>query len=295
MKLMDGIEVSRNIYCNLIEKIKYLYEEHNIRPKLSVIIVGNRPDSLSYVKKKQQKCKELEIESQIIHMPSYVTEIDLLNQVSILNKDSNIHGILVQLPLPEHINQDKILSKIDVEKDVDGFHYTNMGLLTLNRNSTLIPCTPKGCITLLKYYKIPIEGKHVVIIGKSNVVGLPLSLLLMHENATVTVCHHLTKNIKEHTQKADILISACGVPHLIDEEWIKDDVDIIDVGINFIEDSSKKSGKKLVGDVNFERVKDKVNYISPVPGGVGPMTIAMLIQQTVDVAFLSLIKSNKRI
>lgn len=292
---MDGKEVSQSIYNNVNQKIKYLYNEHHLRPKLSVIIIGGRPDSLSYVKKKQQKCKELGIESQIIHMPSYISEIDVLNQISILNKDTNIHGILVQLPLPEHLNQDKILSQIHLDKDVDGFHFMNMGLLTLNRNPTLIPCTPKGCISMLKYYKIPIEGKNIVIIGKSNIVGLPLALLLMHENATVTVCHHLTKNIKDFTRKADILISACGVAHLVDEDWIKEGVDIIDVGINFIDDSSKKSGKKLVGDIDFNSVKDKVNYISPVPGGVGPMTIAMLIQQTVDIAFLSLSKSDDNI
>ena len=186
--------------------------------------------------------------------------------------------------------QQKILMAVDPDKDVDGFHAYNMGLLTINQNPNLVPCTPKGCMYLLKKYSIDLKGKNIVIIGKSNIVGLPLSLMLMHENATVTVCHIDTKDIKQHTRNADILVSACGVPELVKSDWIKEGVDIIDIGINYVNDIESKNGRKLVGDVDFNSVKDKVNYITPVPGGVGPMTIAMLLQQTVDSIFLNICK-----
>lgn len=292
MKILDGKKTANQVYESLIPRIEYLKKEHNIVPNLSVIIVGDKPESLSYVKMKSKKCQELGIDSQICHMDINNTTKDIIKQIHKLNNDSSVHSILVQLPLPPHLDTTKIISSISPDKDVDGFHALNMGLLSLNQNPNLVPCTPKGCIHLLKKNSIELKGKNVVIIGKSNIVGMPLALMLMHENATVTVCHIDTVNIKEHTTKADILIVGCGVPKMIKEDWIKEGVDIIDIGINFINDIEGKNGKKLVGDVDFESVKDKVNYITPVPGGVGPMTIAMLIQQTIDTVFLSLSKGK---
>lgn len=290
MKLLDGKSTSHEIYQKLIPRIQYLYTEHNIIPSLSVIIVGDKPESLSYVKMKHKKCQEIGIDSNICHMDENNSTNDIIKQIQKLNKDPDVNAILVQLPLPKHLDTQKIITSIYPDKDVDGFHAYNMGLLTINQNPNLVPCTPKGCMYLLKKYSIDLKGKNVVIIGKSNIVGLPLSLMLMHENATVTVCHIDTKDIKQHTRNADILISACGVPELVKNDWIKDGVDIIDIGINFVNDIESKNGRKLVGDVDFNSVKDKVNYITPVPGGVGPMTIAMLLQQTVDSIFLNICK-----
>lgn len=292
MKILDGKKSANQVYESLIPRIDYLKKEHNIIPKLSVIIVGDKPESHSYVKMKSKKCQELGIDSQICHMDINNTTKDIVRQIQILNNDPKVHSILVQLPLPTHLDTNRIISSINPDKDVDGFHALNMGLLSLNQNPNLVPCTPKGCIYLLKKNSIELKGKNIVIIGKSNIVGLPLSLMLMHENATVTVCHIDTVDIKSHTRKADILIVGCGVPEMIKDDWIKEGADIIDIGINFINDIESKNGRKLVGDVDFESVKNKVNFITPVPGGIGPMTIAMLIQQTIDTVFLSLSKGE---
>jgi 5,10-methylene-tetrahydrofolate dehydrogenase/methenyl tetrahydrofolate cyclohydrolase len=199
-----------------------------------------------------------------------------------MNNNKMINGILVQLPLPKHIDENKVLLTIKVEKDVDGFHPENIGNLILNKNKPTIACTPKGCLKILEENNIEIEGKHAVIIGRSNIVGKPLSFLLLNKNATVSICHSRTKNIKEITRKADILVAACGKPRFIKKDWIKKDCVIIDVGINFIDDNTRKSGKRLVGDVDLDDVIDKVKLITPVPGGVGPMTIAMLLQNTFE-------------
>ena len=277
MKIIDGKEVSNYIYKDLKSKIKSLTRQ----PYLVVIIVGERKDSLSYVNMKHKKCLELGIKSKLIKFNESIQHSDLLLKIHELNNDKNVDGILVQLPLPKHIYKTEILNSININKDVDGFHYSNIGKLTLNTNPLFYPCTPLGVIELFNYYNINLEGKNVIVIGKSNIVGLPLSLLLMHKDASVTVCHIKTKNIKEITRTADILISACGNPQMIKKDWIKDNVDIIDIGISSIKDETTKKGYKLVGDVDFESVKNKVNYITPVPGGVGPMTVAMLMKQTV--------------
>ena len=277
MKIIDGKEVSKKIYEDLKKEISI----NKLKPCLAVIIVGERKDSMTYVNMKHKKCLELGIESRLIKLSQLITQTELLNEINELNTNNKVDGILVQLPLPNHIDKTTILESISIEKDVDGFHYSNMGKLAINTNPFFIPCTPLGVMELFKYYNIDLEGKHIVMIGKSNIVGLPLSLMLLNAEATVTVCHIKTKNIKEITRKADILISACGQPQMIKSDWIKDNVNIIDIGISPIKDETKKKGYRLVGDVDFENVKEKVNYITPVPGGVGPMTIALLMKQTI--------------
>ena len=280
---IDGKEVSNSIYEDLKKNI-YSLSINNIIPCLAVIIVGERKDSMTYVNMKNKKCIELGIKSILIKLNALITEWELLERIRELNEDNLVHGILVQLPLPDHIDKNNILESISIEKDVDGFHNTNIGKLALNTQPLFVPCTPLGVIELFKYYQIELEGKHVVMIGKSNIVGLPLSLLLLNAEATVTVCHIKTKNIKEITKNADILISACGQPQMIKSDWITNGTGIIDIGINAIKDDTKKKGYRLVGDVDFEDVKDKISFITPVPGGVGPMTIAMLMKQTVKSA-----------
>ena len=280
MKLINGKLISKNIYSELSSKIKDI----DIIPGLAVILVGDRVDSNTYVRMKEKKCQQLGIYSKVIRFNDTVEESEIVNAITDLNNDNSIHGILIQLPLPKHINENNVLSKVSLTKDVDGFHCSNIGKLTLNKQPTFIPCTPKGCIELLKRSEIDIEGKHAVILGRSNIVGLPLSLLLLHENATVTICHSRTKDVKNITQTADILIAACGRMEMVKSDWIKEGCVIIDVGINSKNDATRKRGYRLVGDVDFEDVKDKVGHITPVPGGVGPMTIAMLMSQTVESA-----------
>jgi methylenetetrahydrofolate dehydrogenase (NADP+) / methenyltetrahydrofolate cyclohydrolase len=280
MKLLDGKLVSKDIYTKLEKKILYL-KSKNVIPCLSVIIVGDRPDSKTYVKMKEKKCQDLRIKSKIVKLNENITSNELVLEVEKLNNDTSINGILIQLPLPEHIEKKRILDSVDKHKDVDGFNIFNMGSLALNRSPNFYPCTPLGCINILNYYNISVEGKHIVVIGKSQIVGLPLSLMLMNIGATISVCDDKTINIKEITKTADILFVACGCPKLVTDEWIKEDVVIIDIGINKIDDKSSQKGYKIVGDVDFESVKEKVSLISPVPGGVGPMTIAMLMDQTI--------------
>lgn len=281
MNLLDGTLVSSNIYENLKKDIALLTQKSKYPPCLSVIIVGDRVDSKTYVKMKEKKCNDLNIKSKITKLSDKVSNEELLIEVEKLNNDESVHGILIQLPLPEHINKRAILDHVDITKDVDGFNIYNMGAVALDRTPDFYPCTPLGCIELLKYYDIDIVGKHVVVIGRSQIVGLPLSLMLMNLGATVSNCDDKTIDIKEITKKADILFTACGVPNLVKKDWIKDNVVIIDIGINKLDDPSLKRGYKLVGDVDFNEVKETASMITPVPGGVGPMTIAMLMRQTV--------------
>ena len=277
MKILDGKLVSSNIYKNLQEKIVTL----DAQPSLSVIIVGNRPDSKTYVRMKEKKCGELGIKSKIINLNESVTTNEVILEVEKLNNDSSVHGILIQLPLPDHIDKKRVLDSVDKNKDVDGFNIFNMGALALNREPNFYPCTPLGCIEMLNFYNIDVEGKHVVVIGKSQIVGLPLSLMLMNLGATVSICDDKTIDIMEITKTADILFVACGCPGLVKREWVKEGVIIIDIGINKIDDQTIEKGYRIVGDVDFEGVKEKASLITPVPGGVGPMTIAMLMAQTV--------------
>lgn len=285
MKLLSGKEVCDNIYINLKKKVQKL-KKKNIIPSLAVILVGIRKDSEVYVNMKHKKCQELGINSIIKKFDDTVNDRTLIYTIHQLNEDPNIHGILVQLPLPPHLNKDIILDNVSLKKDVDGFHAENMGRLALNRNPLYYPCTPAGCLELLDYYNINVLGKHIIMIGCSNIVGLPLILMLIKRNATVTSCHDKTQNIKNICQLGDIVITACGCPNMVKKTWLKKDAIIIDIGINKLDDNTKKKGYRLVGDVDFEDVKDHVSAITPVPGGIGPMTIATLMKHTIQAASL---------
>ncbi len=284
-KILLGKPVSDNIYLILEKKIKELSNK-NIIPKLSVILIGDDPASKIYVNKKNKKFISMNCKSEIHHLNKEIKEEELISLIDKLNNNNSTHGILVQLPLPRHIDSNKILKYINPKKDVDGFHPENLGYL-LQGNPRFIPCTPYGCIEILKYYNIEVESKNVVIVGRSNIVGKPLFALLCQKfkigNATVTLCHSHTKNLSKHTKSADILIAAVGKANFITVDMIKKDSIIIDVGINRINDNSEK-GYSIVGDVDYNNVLKKSAAITPVPGGVGPMTIAMLLYNTVKSA-----------
>ena len=256
-----------------------LLRERGIHPRLAVIIVGNDPASEVYVRNKQKTCAELDILSDHIALPAETTREELLARIDALNADVLVHGILVQLPLPAALaaHEDEILSRIDPRKDVDGFHPMNVGHLSIGAPG-LRPCTPAGCIRMLEYAGIPIEGKHAVIIGRSNIVGKPMGMLLLERHATVTLCHSRTENLAEIAREADILVAAVGQPHFVTTDMVKPGATVIDVGINRI------APKKLVGDVDFEAVEKVAGAITPVPGGVGLLTVAMLMENVVQAA-----------
>lgn len=285
MELLDGTKIANEILNDLKNQVENL-KKKGVDVCLGIILVGNRKDSESYVRMKKKRCQEIGITNFDVQLPENITEEELLGHVERMNQNPFIHGMLVQLPLPPHINSERVISKVSVEKDVDGFHPINFANLALQRQpeKTIFPCTPEGIIYLLDSYQIPIEGKDVVVVGKSNIVGLPMALMMMHNGATVTVCHSKTKNLKQKTSKGDILIVACGEPEMITSEYVKEGAVVIDVGINSVEDETKKCGYRIVGDVNFEFVEEKCTYLTPVPGGVGPMTIAMLLAHTVKLA-----------
>ena len=285
MELLDGTKVANEILDDLKNQVENL-KKKGVEVCLGIILVGNRKDSESYVRMKKKRCQEIGITNFDVQLPENITEEELLGHVERMNQNPFINGMLVQLPLPPHINSERVISKVSVEKDVDGFHPINFANLALQRQpeKTIFPCTPEGIVYLLDSYQIPIEGKDVVVVGKSNIVGLPMALMMMHNGATVTVCHSKTKNLKQKTSKGDILIVACGQPEMITSEYVKEGAVVIDVGINSVEDETKKCGYRIVGDVNFEFVEEKCTYLTPVPGGVGPMTIAMLLAHTVKLA-----------
>ncbi len=268
---------SKDLTTDIYKNIRCKLDNLNDKPGLAIIQIGDRKDSTTYINLKRKKCDELGIDSFLYLYNKNKPVKEIIKNINALNSYDNIKGIIVQLPLPANFTiQDEyeILNSVLPNKDVDGFHHHNMGKLMLNK-STTIPCTAEGCFRLLQYHKIDILGKHIVIIGSSKVIGLPLSLLLLHNGATTTLCNIHTKNIKDITKSADILISCCGSPHLIDSSWIKKDVIIIDVGINHTE-------KGIVGDVNYDNVLSKVKYITPVPGCIGPLTIAILMEHLVN-------------
>ena len=276
MEKINGTQVAFEIKESLKNNIENnFYALKRPAPKLVVILVGNNPASQVYVAGKAKACSQVGISSQIYHLEENITEEQLKKVINDLNKDKTVNGILLQLPLPDHINENKMIELISPEKDVDGLTKTNLGKLLSNDESGLFGCTPSGIIELLKYYKIDLKGKDVVIINRSLLVGKPLALMFLKENATVTICHSKTKNLKEKTLNADIVVVAVGKKKFLTEDMVKDGAIVVDVGINRDEET-----KKICGDVDFENVSKKASFITPVPGGVGPMTIAMLLKNT---------------
>jgi len=285
-KIIDGKQIAACMRAKLRTDVAALAKK-GIVPGLGVILVGDDPASKSYVAAKQKACEEIGIYSDDNRLPASVSQNELMAHINRLNKDPRIHGILTQLPLPKHFDELEVLMAIDPAKDVDGFHPVNVGKMVTGQKAFL-PCTPHGVVQLLIKSGVKIEGANVVIVGRSNIVGKPLANILMQKsplgNATVTVCHTRTRNLADHTRRADIVIAAAGSPNIITADMIKDGAVVIDVGVNRVDDPSKKTGYRLVGDVDFENVKEKASLITPVPGGVGPMTITMLLYNTVESA-----------
>ncbi len=285
-QIIDGKQVAADMREELKAKVAEL-KEQGIVPGLAVVLVGEDPASKSYVTAKERACEEIGIYSNDNRLPAETSQEELMALVDKLNKDPKINGILVQLPLPKHLNESEVLLAIDPNKDVDGFHPVNVGKMVVGEE-TFLSCTPHGIIQLLLRNNVKIEGADVVIVGRSNIVGKPVANMLIQKNdkgnATVTVCHTRTKNLAEHCLRADIIIAAAGRPNTITADMVKDGAVVIDVGVNRVEDASKKRGYRLVGDVDFEAVKEKASLITPVPGGVGPMTITMLLYNTVESA-----------
>ncbi|MCF7926251.1 MAG: bifunctional methylenetetrahydrofolate dehydrogenase/methenyltetrahydrofolate cyclohydrolase FolD [Candidatus Izimaplasma sp.] len=273
MAIISGRKLSKKIREDIKKDVSKLVSETAKIPHLVVVLVGDNPASQSYVKYKKRACKEVGIKSTVINEKESITEQELLTMINRLNDDESVHGILVQLPLPDHIDENKVIDTIKLQKDVDGFHPLNLGYMLLGRDG-ILPATPKGIITMLKSENINLEGKDALIIGRSNIVGKPLGTLLMKENATVTTAHSRTQNLKEKCLRSDVIVAAVGRPKLVTEDMVKPGAVVIDVGVNRVDN-------KLVGDVDYEAVKDKVSYITPVPGGVGPMTITSLLQNVV--------------
>ena len=283
MIILDGKKTSNDIKSELSALVDELMKKGKRPPHLAAVLVGNDGASLTYVGSKVRSCEKIGYQSTLIHLPETTSEDELLEQIHSLNTDKEIDGFIVQLPLPKHIDEEKVLMAVDPHKDVDGFHPTNFGKMALGMES-FIPATPYGIVELLDRYKIDISGKHAVVIGRSNIVGRPMSILLSRKsspgNATVTLTHSRTQNLETITKEADIVVSALGVPNFLTQDMIKEGAIIIDVGITRVPDDSKPKGYVITGDVDYENVKEKASYITPVPGGVGPMTIAMLLQNT---------------
>ena len=276
-QIIDGKKVSEHVRSEVAKDVEELKIGKGITPGLAAVLVGDNQASEIYVRNKRKACAEVGIYSEEHKLPLKTTEEELLSLVQKLNQDKNIHGILVQLPLPDHINETTILRSVSPLKDVDGFHPYNVGLL-VEGHPRFISCTPHGIIRMLDFYNIDIQGKEAVVVGRSNIVGKPVSMLLLHRHATVTICHSRTKPLSEVTKRADILVAAIGRANFITADMVKEGAVVIDVGINRNEEG------KLTGDVDFEGVKEKASYITPVPGGVGPMTISMLLWNTLQSA-----------
>ncbi len=285
-RIIDGKQVAADMRAELEEEVAKL-KEKGIVPGLGVVLVGEDPASQSYVRAKERACEKIGIYSDDNRLPAETSQEDLVTLIKKMNADPKINGILVQLPLPKHLNESEVLLTINPDKDVDGFHPINVGKMMVGEK-TFLPCTPHGIIQLLIRSGVTIEGANVVIVGRSNIVGKPLANILIQKNATgnatVTVCHTRTKDLSHHTKQADIVIAAAGRPNTITADMIKEGAVVIDVGINRVEDATKEKGYRLVGDVDFELVMEKASLITPVPGGVGPMTITMLLYNTVESA-----------
>lgn len=281
--ILDGKSVSKIIKEELKIEIDELISE-NIIPALAVIFVGNSDESLSYINMKRKMCESLNVKFLLYSFSESISETEIIECIESINNDNNIHGILIQLPLPSKYNKNKLIDLISYDKDIDGFHTMNAGRIFQNNDINIIPCTPQGCIDLIDYYGIDVEGMNITMIGTSNLVGLPLSMLLLQRGATITLCNIHTKDIKNHTIKSDMIITCCGVPKMVKNDWIKENVIIIDIGINYMEENGVK---KMVGDVDYEDVQSKTSMITPVPGGIGPMTVISLVKN-----LLKLIKRN---
>jgi methylenetetrahydrofolate dehydrogenase (NADP+)/methenyltetrahydrofolate cyclohydrolase len=277
MQLIDGKSLSKKVQATIATEVAQLKQEKNIVPGLAVILIGDDPASHAYVKMKAKACENVGFYSITHHMPDTISQDEIIATIEMMNNNPRIDGILVQLPLPKHVDTDKILEVIDPKKDVDGFHAYNVGRLVTGLDS-FVPCTPLGVMKMFEEYEIELRGQDVCVVGASNIVGKPMASLLLNAEATVTITHIHTKDLKAHTSKADIIVVGVGVPDLIKEDMVKEGAIVIDIGMNRIEDGS------LVGDVDFEAVSPKCSYITPVPGGVGPMTIAMLLSNTLKSA-----------
>ncbi len=273
-RIIDGKGIAAEIRGDLKKQVAELTAQGKT-PGLEVILVGDDPASTVYVRNKERACKEVGINSTVHRLPAETTREELLGLIEKLNDDATVHGILVQLPLPSHLDEDEVINAISPKKDVDGFHPINAGKLLIGDDDAFVACTPAGVLELVKRTGVPIKGQNVVIVGRSNIVGKPAAVLFLREHATVTVCHSRTKDVAEECRRADILIAAVGRPEMIKKDWVKPGAVVIDVGINRVDG-------KLVGDVDFENVKEVAGAITPVPGGVGPMTIAMLLRATVE-------------
>jgi len=283
MELLDGKKTSTLVQEAIAEEVHKIVAQGQRPPHLVAILVGDNGASMTYVNNKVTACERVGFASSVVNLPENVSQEDLLKEIEKLNEDKGIDGFIVQLPLPKHINEQEVLLAINPDKDADGFHPTNFGRMALGLEA-FIPATPYGILELLSQYKIPTDGKNVVVIGRSDIVGRPISILLSQKpwNATVILTHSRTQNLAELTQKADIIIAALGIPNFLKAEMVKEGAVIIDVGITRVKDASAKKGFRIVGDVDFEHVKNKASYITPVPGGVGPMTIAMLMKNTLN-------------
>ncbi len=282
-QIIDGKVIAAQIRNEVKADVERMKAATGKVPGLAAVLVGDRKDSQTYVRNKKKACAEVGIASFGYDLPADISQDDLKKVVTELNANPDVHGILVQLPLPGHIDEEEILGTISIEKDVDGFHPLNIGRLSMKRREPLfVPCTPRGCIELIIRSGYSIDGKRAVVLGRSNIVGLPAAMLLLHRNATVTICHSRTKNLPEVVREADILIAAVGRAEMVRKDWVKPGVVVIDVGINAVDDASDPRGYRLVGDVAYDEVKEVAAAITPVPGGVGPMTIAMLLRNTTD-------------
>jgi 5,10-methylene-tetrahydrofolate dehydrogenase/methenyl tetrahydrofolate cyclohydrolase len=282
-RLIDGKQIAAVIRDEIKAEVEEMKARTGKVPGLATVLVGTRKDSQTYVRMKKRACKEAGITSFGHDLPEDISQEELLKIVGELNQNPDVHGILVQLPLPDHIDEEVILGAVNLEKDVDGFHPINIGRLSMKRRDPLfVPCTPRGCIELLDRTGVKIEGKRAVVLGRSNIVGLPAAMLLLHRNATVTICHSRTNDLPAVIREADILVAAVGRAEMVRGDWVKPGAVVIDVGMNAVDDASSEKGYRLTGDVAFDEVKKVASAITPVPGGVGPMTIAMLLRNTTD-------------
>ncbi len=280
-QIIDGKRIAEKVREDVAREVARRVASGKSKPNLATVLVGDRPDSAAYVASKGKACLELGMGSVSEHLPADATQEEVEALVRRLNSDKSVSGILVQLPLPAHLDEERILSLINIEKDIDGFSPINIGRLAQKgRKPLFVPCTPYGCIYLLEQVGVKLEGANAVVLGRSNIVGMPAALLLIGCNATVTVCHSRTRNLPDVCRQADILIAAIGKTEMVRGDWIKPGAAVIDVGINSVPDATKKSGHRLVGDVCFDEAKEVASWITPVPGGVGPMTIAMLMKNT---------------